>query len=234
MSFDVDDHGPFCPQCGAKAPDSVDANKGPKSIGDSGGSGDTSGSKGDADTDTPPVGDDEFRCPSCDEVLNESVSFCSSCGEDVTAYPKQDDADESPTGDVDTCPDCGAQLSGGEAFCPDCGAAIPDDSDGDDSAWTVELIVGNDTVEVQDGDVRGGEWRQKLYEAGLDKNDARRVSRTHLEFEGRDDGLYVTDANSSNGTEYNGQELSPGEYRKLEDGDELTLAGVADITVRVS
>lgn len=213
--FDVDQHGPFCPQCGAKSTDDV--------------SSDPPGDGGeDADT---------FDCPSCDEPLNESVSFCPSCGEDVSAYPKTEDGGDDTDDDSGVqCPDCGASLSGGEAFCPECGADIPDadDDDGDSDGQTVELVVGNETVEVEDGDVRGGEWRQKLYEAGLEKNEARRVSRTHLEFERRDDGLYVTDANSSNGTEYNGQELSPSDYRKLDDGDQLTLAGVADISVHVN
>lgn len=232
-SFDADVTGGFCPQCGAKAPDSVPGNKGPQSIDDSGGDGSDDGPDGKPGDGPSVTGDATFACPSCGEVLQASASFCSSCGEDVSDYPKQDDADDDGD-DVDTCPDCGAQLSGGEAFCSQCGADIPGDGSSDDSVETVELVVGNDTVEVEDGDVRGAEWRQKLYEGGLDKSDAKRISRTHLEFERRDDGLYVTDANSSNGTEYNSKELTPGEYRKLEDGDKLTLAGVAEIEVRVS
>lgn len=48
-------------------------------------------------------------------------------------------------------------------------------------------------------------------------------SRVHAQFKGAAAGLKIKDMESSNGTKVNGEELEPGEFRRLEDGDEVTI-----------
>ncbi len=47
------------------------------------------------------------------------------------------------------------------------------------------------------------------------------VSSKHAYFQQRDDGVYLTDRGSTNGTRVNGEKLAPNQARKLNDGDQL-------------
>lgn len=51
------------------------------------------------------------------------------------------------------------------------------------------------------------------------------VSRLHVLIESREDGVYVMDEHSTNHTYVNGRRLTPEQWLKLRDGDELSLAG---------
>ena len=49
------------------------------------------------------------------------------------------------------------------------------------------------------------------------------ISRLHARIVKEEDGFYLEDMNSTNGTFKNGLQLQPYEKRKLEEGDEITL-----------
>jgi pSer/pThr/pTyr-binding forkhead associated (FHA) protein len=53
------------------------------------------------------------------------------------------------------------------------------------------------------------------------------VSRRHAEFRAKDGILEVRDLNSTNGTFIGDEKIKPGEWRKLEDGQDMNLGGVA-------
>ena len=63
---------------------------------------------------------------------------------------------------------------------------------------------------------------KKRGEADLVLNDMS-VSRLHARISKENDGFYLEDMNSTNGTFKNGLQLQPYEKRKLEEGDEITL-----------
>lgn len=50
------------------------------------------------------------------------------------------------------------------------------------------------------------------------------ISRLHARLEQRDDGIYIIDLNSTNGTFVNGKRLMPSQEEKLAPGDEIALA----------
>ena len=50
------------------------------------------------------------------------------------------------------------------------------------------------------------------------------VSRFHAKITKEEDGLYLTDLNSTNGTFLNQDRLAPNERRRLNPGDELAFA----------
>ena len=52
------------------------------------------------------------------------------------------------------------------------------------------------------------------------------ISRIHLKLERRENGIWITDLNSTNGTALNGEPLKPNEERRLRDGDRIWLAGL--------
>ncbi|WP_162141818.1 FHA domain-containing protein [Halorubrum ezzemoulense] len=60
------------------------------------------------------------------------------------------------------------------------------------------------------------------------------MSREHLQFTVQNGVYYVTDMNSSNGTQLNGQKLAPQQQYQLSDGDNLNLGTVADATVELN
>ena len=52
------------------------------------------------------------------------------------------------------------------------------------------------------------------------------ISRLHARIVKDNDGFYLEDMNSTNGTFKNGLQLQPYEKRKLEEGDEITLGKI--------
>jgi pSer/pThr/pTyr-binding forkhead associated (FHA) protein len=69
---------------------------------------------------------------------------------------------------------------------------------------------------------------------GASDREARHVSREHLQFTVENGVYYVTDVNSSNGTQLNGQKLAPQKEYQLSDGDSLNIGTVADATVSLN
>lgn len=70
-----------------------------------------------------------------------------------------------------------------------------------------------------------------LWVGGRDANceiplDSAHVSRKHFELARTQEGFYLTDLGSSNGTKVNGDRLAPHEPKKLESGDEITIKSI--------
>ena len=178
-----------------------------------------------ADEDTDPGTVD---CGSCGATVDAAASFCPECGSEIDA-----DEPEEPV-ELDACPDCGYSVDD-ESFCPQCGTdldAIRNGEGGDSTEVT--LVIDGESYTFGDGDTFGrqeNEWLEALVRASGGPEEVKYVSGNHLEFSVEDDGVYVTDA-STNGTDLNGEDLEGGRSQ-LEDGDTLTLAGRAEITVEL-
>ncbi len=85
-----------------------------------------------------------------------------------------------------------------------------------------EIVVERDGAEIQRAVLRDAMVLGRGDDASI-RVDVPAVSRSHLEFRTEDDGVFVRDAGSSNGTLLNGRRLD-GE-RLLREGDELDLTG---------
>jgi predicted RNA-binding Zn-ribbon protein involved in translation (DUF1610 family) len=60
--------------------------------------------------------EETFECPGCGETLDTLVSFCPSCGEDVSEIEPGSDGEE-----LTACPSCGADVDEDDSFCASCG-----------------------------------------------------------------------------------------------------------------
>ena len=58
------------------------------------------------------------------------------------------------------------------------------------------------------------------------------VSRMHAKLIGQEDGLYLLDLNSTNGTYINGERIESGKDYKLEEGDMVSFARSEYFVVR--
>jgi len=58
------------------------------------------------------------------------------------------------------------------------------------------------------------------------------VSKEHLKIEKRNNQIYIQDLESKNGTYLNGEKIPPREYIKVNDGQEINLAGFVNIKIR--
>lgn len=193
------------------------------------------------------------ECASCGETVAADASYCPACGSgldageateepaadaaetDEGAAESEEDAAESEeeapeSGTKTPEPDAGTQGSGTQTPEPepaDAGdsAAVPDE---------VTLVVNGESYVFEDGDTfgrRDEEWLEDLVVAGGGADELSYISSEHVEFAIEDDGVYVTDI-SRNGTLLNATELDGGTER-VADGDFLTLAGRAEVEVKL-
>lgn len=170
------------------------------------------------------------ECGSCGTAVEPSASFCPECGASL-------DEEEEEAPELSACPDCGSDVDD-ESFCPECGTDLDEARDrlgGEGAAETgVTLVIDGDSYSFADGDSFGRQeedWLESLVRAAGGREEVKYISSDHLEFSVEDDGVYVSDV-STNGTLLNGEDLEGGEA-KLEDGDELELAGRATIQIEL-
>lgn len=258
--FDLWASGGYCtnPDCGAQHPqaksdgtdDASDASDAGNQT-DSPDTTDSGGSGGGGGGGSSSSDDDLVECGNCGSQVDGSFAFCAECGNELTEA-EEDDVDDDP-GTVE-CPGCGTESSSEFEFCSNCGTELPDpgatgggadppadDEDDastpvpgdDDSDPTVEIEVAGERMSIAHGDIIGGEVREALVANGTDRDEARYIHREHVEFELRDDGVYVID-HGRNTTTVDGESLSEGDETMVSDGSSLELSGIAKVDVHIT
>lgn len=86
---------------------------------------------------------------------------------------------------------------------------------------------------VEDDESVGREIREVLEDQGMAPQLVKGVSRQHLLFNEYQEGCYVQDLDSLNGTWLNGEQLEPNTEYEIRDGDELELGTVTTATVHI-
>jgi pSer/pThr/pTyr-binding forkhead associated (FHA) protein len=154
------------------------------------------------------------------------------------------------------CIRCATELQEGELVCPRCGYVSVEDRSGTVSRAlnrqapkrqkdqeTTDSLLGEgivlrirglqkrlSTAELNDLVVGRADPINGIY-PDLDLApygaEQRGVSRHHVRLRYADGQLTVTDLNSANGTQINGEKLKPHQPRSLKDGDELILGQLA-------
>lgn len=66
------------------------------------------------------TGTEKKACPKCNALMEKDSRFCSKCGYDTAAAPKEEEKPEQKP-DNTTCKGCGAEFSKNAKFCPECG-----------------------------------------------------------------------------------------------------------------
>lgn len=241
--FELWTSGGYCtnPDCGAQHPEAKQDDTEDESESEEKGSTDES----------------QIECSNCGTQFDESASFCSNCGTELSSDDGGSDADE----DTVECTNCGSEFEASKGFnnCMDCGAELPDtDTDGSDSSASkpdmdgsatvddsntpidqsgdqknVEIQVAGERFSIAHGDIIGAEIREALVDQGTDRDEARYIHREHIEFEIRDNGVYVID-HGQNTTSVDGQSLSEGDEQKVTDGSTIELSGIAKIDVNIN
>ena len=189
----------------------------------------------------------------CGEEFDKNAhgGFCPECGKKA-ASPSGGGGDTTVDDDPTTalppspngkeCPSCGEDQPEGAQFCGNCGEELDGTGGGDareSGPSKATIVIRGNPVEVADGDVIGKKIRNVLSDDGVPEDTHKKVSREHLKFKEKDDGFYVRDENSTNGTELNNKRIDvdkdkPGEYEKIADGDILKLAnGTAEIEIKL-
>ena len=141
------------------------------------------------------------------------------------------------------CPECGFQNPEAANYCSKCGALLirdepgshttmtftPEESTEDESALSLsELRIEGPALVVRSGGGRAGETfaiEDDRVEVGRSPDaavflDDVTVSRRHAVIARRDDGFYIDDQESLNGTYVNRRRV---ESARLEDGDEVQI-----------
>jgi pSer/pThr/pTyr-binding forkhead associated (FHA) protein len=154
------------------------------------------------------------------------------------------------------CIRCATELHEGELICPRCGYLSVEDRSGTVSL-NINRPASKRTKSLEIADnplgagivlhIRGLQKRLSLAELGdlvVGRSDPingiypdldlapygaeqRGVSRHHVRLRYADGELTITDLNSANGTQINGEKIKPHQPRPLKDGDELILGQLA-------
>lgn len=182
-------------------------------------------------------------CPSCGELVPEN-NFCTNCSHEFgTVEETQQCLDCEETvprlnycincaaglqtivEGADRCPSCDASVKSDENFCSTCGANLAD------VPRALVLDFMGEEFSVADGDVVGRHLRSAAHADGVEKHEALKISREHVEFDRTSDGFYLIDR-ATNDTYLNGERLSDGERQAVEPGDEIGFHNVGTATVR--
>jgi hypothetical protein len=197
-----------------------------------------SGDAGTADAGDSDGGPEAGRAPETTEgTAGPGTKRPSGGGAD--APPDSGDPPEAPDPGADSPPAPGPDAGGrdGDATGPTGtrifgeGADTGSPDGATDDAGGVTLGIGGQAVTMPVDRAVGRRIRQLMLSAGHSEQEARRVSREHVEFTRKDDDLYVRDANSSGGTTLNGRDLPADEWRRVEGGDTLRLADTVSVEI---
>lgn len=187
-------------------------------------------------------------CPNCSHENSEKARFCAKCGHSLAveaSIPAQPPA--APAGIEEqtfNCPRCGVPLKQGTKFCPSCGlhlsqalpqepmpAPAPKGKKG--SAMATQLLSS-----AQGGMHLAVKWMGGSSEKYEITKDAVRVGRApdndivinhpavsghHLSLSITPAGTAITDLNSTNGTQVNGQLITPGQAQTMHVGDVIRI-----------
>lgn len=179
-----------------------------------------------------------IHCPLCSAENNEQARFCARCGHPLES---QTSVGANPEAQ---CPHCGASVRRAARFCPSCGADLAqpstfapvsppgDVASSEKPVQTVHLDdeKGQDILVVR---WMGGDTQRYP----LDKTEISigrapgsdvvinhpAVSGHHLTLTHSPDGMTITDLNSTNGTQLNGQRIQPGAPHPVRFGDVLRI-----------
>lgn len=183
-------------------------------------------------SDTGPDG--AVECPICGESFDPTAAggWCTNtqCGEwQYADETTGSDPEQSPAEQI-TCPDCGTELAADANFCLECGADLSAvASETQPAPETLILCVENTELTVTDGEPIGREIRAALTDAGYSEDEAVRIHREHIRIIREDDAFYLDDL-AENSTVLNGEPVRDRE--PIEPGDEITLSGVATLSVQ--
>lgn len=179
-----------------------------------------------------------MNCPKCKAEIDSDSYYCDQCGQEI----RYCQSCHRP-GKGNRCTACGGRmLSAVEyfhqpSFAPmvtpiasGVGGAEPivESSTTLKAPTSTRLLLANGllgiSLEGVDGAVLGR--RQGIYQSQLARFPYVSGAHAQLKFEALQNHWTVTDMNSSNGTRYNGEPLSPGVPCRLEQGATLQLANV--------
>ncbi len=177
-------------------------------------------------------------CPKCKVEIDSDSYYCDQCGQEI----RYCQSCHRP-GKGNRCTACGGRMvSAAEYFrqpsfvpvaTPSSPAPAPAETAFAASTTlkaptSVRLVLANGllgiSLEGVDGAVLGR--RQGIYQPQLSRFPYVSGAHAQLKFDALQNHWTVTDMNSSNGTRYNGEPLSPGVPRTLEQGATLQLANV--------
>ena len=182
-------------------------------------------------------------CPNCGTPNKPDAKFCLTCGQALK--PSQ------PVSGPNICPQCGVPLRAEAKFCPSCGYRIesqPSGAPAPSAAQTptggTQRIVdqgGPPTLAVQwmGGIVRKHPVNKPLFKIGrAPDNDLvinhPAVSGHHLQLQSATNGYTVTDLNSTNGTQINGQRIPPNSPIPFRMGDVIRIGDLTGNSVKIS
>ncbi len=127
------------------------------------------------------------------------------------------------------CPACGWENLANALFCEECAYPLYREEAGkirlvsSDGGWELQVPALEEILIGRSDPQQGFKPHVDLSAyGGLERG----VSRRHARIMRREDGFYIEDLDSVNGTMLNGQLLTPFEPRALHSGDELRLGGV--------
>jgi ABC-type multidrug transport system ATPase subunit/pSer/pThr/pTyr-binding forkhead associated (FHA) protein len=184
------------------------------------------------------------QCPSCGAQNSEQASFCGRCGQVLEPQPSK-----SLGGELE-CPHCHEPVRPGARFCPSCGYDLAQPSSPNQTDLPGILAAGvpapapkdpTQTVHLEDAKgqdslvvrwMGGDTQRRPLDKAEISIGRAPgsdvlirhpAVSGHHLRLAISPQGMTVTDLNSTNGTQLNGQRIQPGAPHPVRFGDILRI-----------
>lgn len=177
-----------------------------------------------------------LTCEHCGGDLKADAVYCRACGQRVGeaahAVPhRTEPAPDSTSGagaEHTVCPEetCGARLQPGWTKCEYCGAPLKG-SDDHPELCLLRFPWGEVTVERGDVlDIGRGIGPLTAQLASYDT-----VSTNHVRVEFRDDGLFVTDLGSLNGTYVDGSRIAESIPTPIRAGSRLRLASRLEVSV---
>lgn len=169
------------------------------------------------------------ECPHCGaEVDRDRAKLCPKCMRDISRRPARPrPVTRAAEAQVCARADCQAVLAPDAENCPYCGEAVEVQA----VAAVLRVVVGGSEAELPAGEtVVIGRDTAPLAEAlsSLDH-----ISRRHLRIEYGEEGIWITDMASANGTYVDGRRLEPWQRERVELGTALRLASNVEVDLHI-
>jgi len=186
-------------------------------------------------------------CSNCGFANKPQAKFCSSCGQTLQAGQQAPHASH--------CPQCGVPLRAGAKFCPSCGfttgtlaagkpqtPGAPTPTAGPPGGTQfIDAQAGPSTLAVHwmGGHVQKHQITQPMYKIGrAPDNDLvinhPAVSGHHLQLVTDPSGYTITDLNSTNGTQLNGQRITPNSPQQLQIEDVIRIGDLTGNSIKLN